>query len=139
MDSIGQEIISCPQCGSLAIKTVTAITNESSVECKVCGYQKIEAVGGTDEFKGYGVLILNSTTVLFHEPISFQKEQEILKSISENPNASFFKWTDEHKITVLKGELPEEITEENLNTMIDEQTYYNSLSGESHSNVVHFS
>lgn len=129
MDGINVTI-RCPQCGNLAFKTTTAITKEHSIECRFCGYQEIETVKGTDTFKGYGSLILNDTAVLFHEPIPFDKEQEILKSISENPNASFFKWTDEHGITVLKGELPEELSDEeeqHLAHMKDEHEYYSSL------------
>lgn len=124
MDSQHIETVRCPQCGNLATKTTTAITNESVIECHVCGYQRIEAVKGTDEFRGYGCLILNGTAVLFHEPIQFKEEQEILKSISENPNASFFKWTDEYGITVLKGELPSEYTDETLINMMNEEQYY---------------
>lgn len=119
--------IRCPQCDNLATKTVTPITNEHTIECRYCGYQEIVTVNGTDTFKGYGSLILNDTAVLFHEPIPFEKEQEILKSISENPHASFFKWTDEHGITVLKGELPEEISSEEekyLQDMMSEEMYY---------------
>jgi len=130
MDGQKIESVHCPQCGNLANKSSTAITNEHTIECRICGYQKIETVKGTDTFKGYGSLVLNDTAVLFHEPIPFQKEQEILKSISENPNASFFKWTDEHGITVLKGELPEEISDEeelNLMNRKSEEEYYNSF------------
>lgn len=123
MDSQKTSTIHCPQCNSVCIETITPITHEHSIECKVCGYQELN----TEKFKGYGSLVMGDTAVLFHEPIPFGKEQEILKNISENPNATFIKWTDEHGLTVLKGELPLEYTEEEIMHMIAEEKYYKSL------------
>ena len=128
MDSQNISAIHCPQCSSVCAKTETALTHEHSIECRVCGYQEIKTTSGIESFKGYGSLIVNDTAVLFHNPISFEKEQEILKSISENPNANFIKWTDKHGLTVLKGELPQEFTDEEIMNHIAEEEYYRSMS-----------
>lgn len=128
MDSQVISTIHCPQCGSVATKTETGITHEHSIECRVCGYQEIKTLSGTESFKGYGSLIVGDTAVLFHEPISFEKEQEIIKSITGKENANFIKWTDEYGLTVLKGELPQEYTEEEIMHILAEEEYYKSLS-----------
>lgn len=127
MDSQKTSVIHCPQCGSVCNKIETALTHEHSIECRVCGYQEIKTVSAIEKFKGYGSLIVKDSIVLFHEPIPFEKEQEILKSITENPNANFIKWTDEHGLTVLKGELPQEFTDEEIEQRIAEEEYYKSL------------
>ncbi len=128
MDSTIIKAVRCPQCGNLSNKSITPLTKEHSIECRVCGYQEIETIKSVDVFKGYGALLLNETAVLFHEPIPFEKEQEILKTISENPNASFFKWSDEFGLTVLKGELPLSEEEEiRIKEMLDEQQYYSLI------------
>ena len=127
MESQTNSIIHCPQCGSVCNKTETPLTHEHSIECRVCGYQEIKTTSNIEKFKGYGSLIVNDTVVLFHEHIPFSKEQEILKSVSENPNATFIKWTDEHGLTVLKGELPQEFTDEEIRERIAEEEYYKSL------------
>ena len=128
MDSQITSVVHCPQCSSLANKVLTPLTQEHSIECRVCGYQEIKTTSGTQRFKGYGSLIVKDTTVLFHSQIPFVKEQEILKSIAEKPNANFIKWTDEHGLTVLKGELPQEFTDEEIKSRIAEEEYYKSLS-----------
>lgn len=128
MDSQKTSVVCCPQCGSLCNKIETPLTFEHSIECTICGYQEIKTVKGVETFKGYGSLVINDTVVLFHDPISFEKEQEILKNVSVNPNATFIKWTDEHKLTVLKGELPQGYTEEEIENIVAEQEYYKSLS-----------
>lgn len=127
MESQTNSIIHCPQCGSACNKIETPLTHEHSIECRVCGYQEIKTISNVEKFKGYGSLVINDTTVFFHEPIPFDKEQEILKSISENPNATFIKWTDEHELTVLKGELPQEFTDEEIEQKIAEEEYWKSL------------
>jgi DNA-directed RNA polymerase subunit RPC12/RpoP len=128
MDSQKTFDIHCPQCNNVCSKTIVPIDNTHSIACTVCGYQEIKTIYNTEKFKGYGSLVMNNTAVLFHEPISFEKEQEILKGISVNPNATFIKWTDKHGLTVLKGELPLEYTEEEITHMLNENEYYNSLS-----------
>lgn len=131
--------IRCPQCNSLCNKTETALTHEHSVQCNVCGYQEIKTVSGTEIFKGYGSLNINGTIILFHTPVPFEKEKEILKSISSNSNAVFIKWTDEHELTVLKGELPEEYSEEEILNLIAEEEYYKSLSNlKCHDDIIPF-
>lgn len=127
MDSQKISAIHCPQCNSVANKIETPLTHEHSIECRVCGYQEIKTTSNIEKFRGYGSLIVNDTIVLFHEPISFEKEQEITKSITENPNANFIKWTDEYGLTVLKGELPQEYTDEEISNIIAEEEYYKSL------------
>lgn len=127
MESQTNSIIHCPQCGSACNKIETPLTHEHSIECMVCGYQEIKTISNVEKFKGYGSLVINDTAVFFHEPIPFDKEQEILKSISENSNATFIKWTDEHELTVLKGELPQEFTDEEIRQRIAEEEYYKSL------------
>lgn len=112
MDSQKTSVIRCPQCSSYCNKTETAITHEHSIECRVCGYQEIQTTIKREEFKGYGSLVINDTAVVFHSPILFEQEQEILSSIIGNPNARFIKWTDKHGLTVLKGELPEDFSDE---------------------------
>lgn len=111
----------------MANKALTPLTQEHTIECRVCGYQEIKTISNVEKFKGYGSLIVNDTAVLFHNPIPFNKEQEILKSVSENPNVTFIKWTDEHGLTVLKGELPEEFSEEEIASFLAEEEYYKSL------------
>lgn len=133
MQSQQNSVIKCPQCGNLCLKTTSPLTNEHSIECRVCGYQEIKTIKNTDIFKGYGALIVNDTAILFHEPILFENEQAILNSISENPNAQFIKWTDEHGVTVLKGELPQECIdedEESLKLLISEEQYYKDINGQ---------
>ena len=133
MQSQKHSVIKCPQCGNLCSKIISPLTNEHSVECRVCGYQEIKTIKNTDIFKGYGSLIVNDTAILFHEPIPFTKQQIILKSISENPNAQFIKWTDEHGLTVLKGELPQEYTdeeEEYFKSLLSEEEYYKNINSE---------
>ena len=127
MESQKTTAIHCPQCGSVCNKTETPLTHEHSIECRVCGYQEIKTTSNIEKFKGYGSLVVNNTVVLFHEPIQFDKEQEILKSITENQNANFIKWTDEHGLTVLKGELPQEFTDEEIEQKIAEEEYWKSL------------
>lgn len=127
MDSQKVSAIHCPQCGSVATKTETGITHEHSIECRICGYQEIQTATNVEKFKGYGSLVVGDTAVLFHNQIPFDKEQEILKSISGNPDTRFIKWTDEHKLTVLKGELPQEFTDEEIENKIAEEEYYKSL------------
>lgn len=130
MDSQKISYVRCPQCGNVCKKTLTPLTDEHSIECHVCGYQEVKTIKDIQKFKGYGSLVVNDTTVLFHNPISFEKEQEILKSISGNPNATFIKWTDEFELTVLKGELPQELTdeeEERIKELMNENEYYDSL------------
>lgn len=127
IETQGISVIRCPQCDSLCNKILTPLTQEHTIECRVCGYQEIKTVSGIETFKGYGSLIMNDTAVLFHNPISFEKEQEILRSISENPNTTFVKWTDEYGLTVLKGELPEEYSEEEIKNIILQEEYYSSL------------
>lgn len=128
MDSQKTSAIHCPQCGSVCNKTETAITHEHSIECRVCGYQEIKTTSSIEEFKGYGSLVIGDTVVLFHNRIPFEEEQKILKGISGNPNANFIKWTDEHGLTVLKGELPLEFTEEEIKNILAEEEYFRSLS-----------
>ena len=131
MNSQSNSIILCPQCGNACIKIETSLTHEHSIECRVCGYQEIKTITSTEKFKGYGSLVVNDTAVLFHYPISFNKEKEILKGISGNPNANFIKWSDEHGLTVLKGELPQEILpdeqEEYLKQLAQEEEYMKSV------------
>ena len=91
IETQGISVIRCPQCDSLCNKVTTPLTQEHTVECRVCGYQEIKTISSIEKFKGYGSLNINGTTVLFHNPIPFDKEQEILRSISENPNATFVK------------------------------------------------
>lgn len=119
--------IRCPQCGSVCNKTETPLTKEHSIECRVCGYQEIATVTGVESFKGYGSLTTDKTTVLFHEPILFEKEQEILRNILGNPNVNFIKWSDEYGLTVLKGELPQEFTDDEIAEFISEENYYKNL------------
>ena len=122
--SQGVSVVKCPQCNSLCNKITTPLTNEYVIECKVCGYQEIKTISSIETFKGYGSIIINNTAILFHNPIPFEKEQQILKSISET-NATFIKWTDKNKLTVLKGEL--EYSEEEIANFIAEEEYYKSL------------
>lgn len=127
MDSQKTSVIRCPQCGSYCNKTETAITHEHSIECRVCGYQEVQTTIKREEFKGYGSLVINDTAVVFHSPILFEQEQEILSSIIGNPNARFIKWTDEHGLTVLKGELPEDFSDEEriyLEQLAEEEKAY---------------
>lgn len=120
-------VVQCPQCGSTCHKIITPLTKEHTIECKVCGYQEIDTIGNRQNFKGYGSLVTDSITILFHEPLTFEKEKEILASISDNPKANFIKWTDEHQLTVLKGSLPSDLSEEEISEIIAEQDYYRSL------------
>jgi hypothetical protein len=55
----------------------------------------------------------------------------ILKSVT-GKDYSFFKWDDETGLTVIRGELSKELTEEEekkLQEQIDEDTYYSSFKG----------
>lgn len=130
MNSQKNSVIRCPQCGNACNKTETPLTHEHSIECRICGYQEINTIDSKETFKGYGSLVTDSISVIFHEPISFEKEQEILQSISNVTNALFVKYTDEHGLTVLKGELPLELTdeeEEHIKQVLSEEEYYNSI------------
>lgn len=122
--------IRCPQCNSVCEKTLSPITEEYSIDCHVCGYQEFNALTDKKINKGYGSLVINDIAISFHEPIPFKDEQEILKGIMNNPSATFIKWTDEFGLTVLKGELPEDLTDEEENfikELISEEEYYNSF------------
>lgn len=131
MDNLIKKLIRCPQCGNLAIRHGNSLTTECLVTCPYCGYTEEQTLTEKKIIKGYGALWIDDEFHRFLKPISYEQEMNILKSV-DGKDYSFFKWNDETGLTVIKGELPKDLTEEEekrLQDYIDEQTYYSSFRG----------
>ena len=131
MDNLIKKLVRCPQCGNLAMRHGNSLTTEHLISCPYCGYTEENTLTEKTVTKGYGALWIDDQYQRFIEPISYEKEMSILKSV-EVKDYSFFKWDDQTGLTVIKGELSKELTEEEEKRMqdyIDEQTYYSSFEG----------
>lgn len=131
MDNLIKKLIRCPQCGNLAIRHGNSLTTECLITCPYCGYTEENTLTEKKVTKGYGALWIDDEFQRFLAPITYEQEMSILKSV-EGKDYSFFKWNDETGLTVIKGELSKDLTEEEekrLQEIIDEQTYYSSFEG----------
>ena len=131
MDNLIKKLVRCPQCGNLAMRHGNSLTTEHLISCPYCGYTEENTLTEKTVTKGYGALWIDDQYQRFIEPISYEQEMSILKSVT-GKDYSFFKWDDQTGLTVIKGELSKELTEEEekrLQECIDEQTYYSSFEG----------
>ena len=131
MDNLIKKLVRCPQCGNLAIRHGNSLTTECLITCPYCGYTEEQTLTEKKIMKGYGSLWIGDEFQRFLAPISYEQEMNILKTVEEQ-DYSFFKWDDETGLTVIRGELSRELTEEEekrLQEYIDEKTYYSSFEG----------
>ena len=131
MDNLIKKLIRCPQCGNLAIRSSNGLTTENLISCPYCGYTEENTLTEKRIIKGYGALWVDDQYQKFFAPLSYQEEIKILQSVKVK-DYSFFKWDDETGLTVIKGELSKELTEDEekyIQERIDEQTYYSSFAG----------
>lgn len=125
------EIEDCDQCGLPATKEIFPYTNEYIKKCSSCGNVTVKGVNKISKTKGYGSLFQDGHLFIFHHPIDFVEEHKVLKSIADNKEAVFLKWSEENNsLIAVQGELPkslEEIYQEQCEHLKNEKEYYESF------------
>jgi ribosomal protein S27E len=102
----------CDQCGRPAVKEIFPYTHEYIKRCSSCGSIIVQSIEGKSDTKGYGSLYENGVLSVFHHPIEFAEEHQILQRIENDPDAVFLKWSEEEQsLIAVKGKLPQTFEE----------------------------